>query len=62
MSEWEKKLEGYVKKKGDKVEIVITDYILVEYLHSWAEDWEIHFDTDNPNKPLHVIKFFVRER
>ena len=62
MSEKEEKMiSAKMIKKGDKVEIVIDDEI-VEYLYDWAEDWEMHFDTDKPDRPLLVIKFFVRER
>jgi hypothetical protein len=62
MSEKEEKMiNAKMIKKGDKVEIVIDDEI-VEYLYDWAEEWEVKFDVDKPERPLLVIKFFVRER
>jgi hypothetical protein len=51
-----------VIERNDKVEIIIDDKELVDYLIDWAEDWEVRFDTDKPDRPLLVIKFFVRER
>ena len=60
MSEERRKIEAYVIERNDKVEIVIDDKELVDYLIDWADDWEIHFDTDKPERPLLVIKFYIR--
>jgi len=62
MEREEKIINARVVKKDDKIEIIIDDYKLVGYLYDWAEEWEVKFDTDRPDKPLLVIKFFVRER
>jgi hypothetical protein len=59
MSE-ERKIEIRVRERNDKVEIIIDDKELVDYLYDWAEDWEIEFDTDVPDRPLLVIKFYIR--
>jgi len=55
-----RKIEAYVIERNDKVEIIIDDKDLVEYVYDWADDWEVEFDTNNPEKPLLIIKFFLR--
>jgi len=60
MSGERRKIEAYVIERNDKVEIIIDDKELVDYLIDWAEDWEVRFDTDKPDRPLLVIKFYIR--
>jgi len=61
MSEKEERtINVRVIEKSDKVEIVIDDKELVEYIHDWFNDYEIHFDTDVPDRPLLIIKFYLR--
>jgi len=60
MSGERRKIEAYVIERNDKVEIIIDDKELVDYLIDWAEDWEVRFDTDKPDRPLLVIKFWIR--
>ena len=59
MSE-KRKIKAYVIERNDKVEIIIDDKDLVEYVYDWADDWEVEFNMDNPEKPLLIIKFFLR--
>ena len=59
MSE-KRKIKAYAIERSDKVVIIIDDKDLVEYVYDWADDWEVEFDTDNPEKPLLIIKFFMR--
>jgi hypothetical protein len=49
-----------VVERNDKVEIIIDDKDLVEYIYDWFDDYEIYFDKDNLEKPLLVIKFYSR--
>jgi len=61
MSEKEERtINVRVVERNDKVEIIIDDKELVEYVYDWADDWEIEFNMDNPEKPLLIIKFFLR--
>jgi len=59
MSE-KRKIKAYVIERNDKVVIIIDDKDLVEYVYDWADDWEIEFNMDNPEKPQLIIKFFLR--
>jgi hypothetical protein len=57
---YEREIKVKVKEKSNKVEIIIDDKDLVEYIHDWFDDYEIYFDTDVPDRPLLVIKFYLR--
>jgi len=61
MSEKEERtINVRVIERNDKVEIIIDDKELVEYIYDWFDDYEIYFDRDNPERPLLVIKFYSR--
>jgi len=61
MSEKEERIINVrVVERSDKVEIIFDDKDLVKYVYDWADDWEIEFDMNNPEKPLLIIKFFLR--
>ena len=61
MSEKEERtINVRVVERNDKVEIIIDDKELVEYIYDWFDDYEIYFDRDNPERPLLVIKFYSR--
>jgi len=61
MSEKEERIINVrVVERNDKVEIIIDDKDLVEYIYDWFDDYEIYFDRDNPKRPLLVIKFYLR--
>ena len=47
-------------KKNNKFEIIISDYDLVEYLLNNVDDYEIEFDTNVPDRPILVIKFYLK--
>jgi len=49
-----------VIERNDKIEIIIDDKDLVEYIYDWFDDYEIYFDKDNLERPLLVIKFYIR--
>jgi len=49
-----------VVERNDRVEIIIDDKDLVEYIYDWFDDYEIHFNIDDPERPLLVIKFYSR--
>jgi len=49
-----------VVERNDKVEIIIDDRDLVEYIYDWFDDYEIHFNIDDLERPLLVIKFYSR--
>ena len=56
----ERTINVRVVERSDKVEIIFDDKDLVEYVYDWADDWEVEFNMDNPEKPLLIIKFFMR--
>jgi hypothetical protein len=56
----ERTINVRVVERNDKVEIIIDDKDLVEYIYDWFDDYEIYFDKDNSEKPLLVIKFYSR--
>ena len=61
MSEKEERtINVRVIERNDKVEIIIDEKELVEYIYDWFDDYEIYFDRDNPERPLLVIKFYSR--
>ena len=60
MRKEERTINVRVVERSDKVEIIFDDKDLVEYVYDWADDWEVEFDTNNPEKPLLIIKFFLR--
>jgi len=56
----ERTINVRVVERSDKVEIIIDDKELVEYIYDWFDDYEIYFNIDNPERPLLVIKFYSR--
>jgi len=56
----ERTINVRVVERNDKVEIIIDDRDLVEYIYDWFDDYEIHFNIDDPERPLLVIKFYSR--
>jgi len=61
MSEKEERIINVrVVERNDKVEIIIDDKELVEYIYDWFDNYEIYFNIDNPERPLLVIKFYSR--